>query len=71
MQGTYLQWCKGAGGDCSLAALRRGVDARKQIGNTHLLHRQIGPIGGILLPPTAPRYSIGDGRFGQTDTERV
>ena len=71
MQGTYIQWSKGVGGDCSVTALRCGIVARKQIGNTQLLHRQIGPIGGILLPPAAPRYSIGDGRFGQTDTQRV
>ena len=71
MQGAYIQWGKGVGGDCSVIALCRGIDTRKQIGNTQLLHRQIGPIGGILLPPTASRYSIGNGRFGQTNTERV
>ena len=71
MQGAYFQWCKGVGGDCSVVALCRRIDARKQIGNTQLLHRQIGPIGGILLPPTAPWYPIGDGRFGQTNTQRV
>ena len=27
--------------------------------------------GGKLLPPTAPWYPIGDGRFGQSDTQRV
>ena len=64
MQGTYLQWCKGAGGDCSLVALCRRIDARKQIGNTQLLHRQVGPLGSLLLPPIAPGYPIGDGRFG-------
>ena len=71
MQGAYIQWCEGVGGDCSVAALCCGIDARKQIGNTQLLHRQIGPIGSLLLPPTASRYSIGDGRFRQADTERV
>ena len=71
MQGAYIQWREGVGGDCSVAALCCGIDARKQIGNTQLLHRQIGQIGSILLPPTAPGYSIGNGRFGQTNTERV
>ena len=71
MQGAYFQWGKGVGGDCSVAALCCRVDARKQIGNTQLLHRQIGPLGSLLLPPTAPRYPIGNGRFGQTDTQRV
>ena len=71
MQGAYFQWGKGVGGDCSLAALCCGIDARKQIGNTKLLHQQVGPLGSLLLPPTAPGYPIGDGRFGQTNTERV
>ena len=71
MQGAYIQWGKGVGGDCSVAALCRGVDAREQIGNTQLLHWKISPLRSILLPTTAPRYSIGNGRFGQTNTERV
>ena len=71
MQGAYIQWGKGVGGDCSVAALCRRIDTREQIGNTQLLHRQIGPFGSILLPPTASRYSIGNGRFGQFDAERV
>ena len=71
MQSAYFQWCKGVGGDCSVAALYCGIDARKQIGNTQLLHREIGSFGRLLLPPTAPGYPIGDGRFGQSDTERV
>ena len=40
MQGAYIQWGKGFGGDCSVAVLCRRIDARKQIGNTQLLHRQ-------------------------------
>ena len=71
MQGAYFQWGKGVGGDCAVVALCRGIDARKQIGNTQLLHRKIGQVRSLLLPPTASRYSIGDGRFGQADTERV
>lgn len=71
MQGAYFQWSKGVSGDCSVAALCRGVDAREQISNTQLLHWQIGPFRSLLLPPTASRYSIGDGRFGQADTQRV
>ena len=71
MQGAYIQWGKGVGGDCSVAALCRRIDTREQIGNTQLLHRQIGPLGSLLLPPAAPRYSIRDGRFGQADTQRV
>ena len=39
MQGAYIQWRKGVGGDCSVVALRRRIDTRKQIGNTQLLHR--------------------------------
>ena len=71
LQGAYIQWCKSVGGDCSVAALWRWTDTRKQIGNTQLLHRQIGPLGSLLLPPAAPRYPIRDGRFGQSDTQRV
>lgn len=71
MQGAYIQWRKGVGGDCSLAAWRRRIDTRKQIGNTQLLHRKIGQVRSLLLPPTASRYSIGNGRFGQADTQRV
>ena len=71
MQGAYIQWREGVGGDCSVVALRRRIDTRKQIGNTQLLHRQVGPLGSLLLPPTAPGYPIGDGRFGQSDTQRV
>ena len=71
MQGAYIQWGEGVGGDCSVDALHRRIDTRKQIGNTQLLHRQIGPLGSLLLPTTAPRYFIGYGRFGQADTQRI
>ena len=71
MQAVYIQWSEGVSGNCSLSALCCRVDARKQIGNTQLLHRQIGPLGGILLPPAAPGYPIGDGRFGQADAQRI